>query len=97
MKLNEFNSLVDLFFYQAEKENPNTSFLEWLNPKNRKKFTWGETSENIHKLAKVLKDNITDGDSGVNQVDCASLCALYHDSAGIHYNVSDDTGNRSYP
>ena len=53
MNSNEFNSLVDLFFYQAEKENPNTAFLEWLNPKNKKKYTWGETSESIQKLANV--------------------------------------------
>ena len=31
-------------------------------PKNKKKYTWGETSINIYKLAKVLKENITDGD-----------------------------------
>jgi len=62
MNLKEFNSLVDLFFHQAEKENSQTPFLEWLNPKNKKKFTWGETSANIHKLAKVLKENIVDGD-----------------------------------
>ena len=53
MNLNEFNSLVDLFFHQTEKENSNTLFLEWLNPKNKKKFTWGETSASIYKLAKV--------------------------------------------
>ncbi len=62
MNLKEFNSLVDLFFYKAEKENPNTPFLEWLNPKNKKKYTWGETSKSIQKLAKVLKDNIEEGD-----------------------------------
>jgi len=62
MNLNEFNSLVDLFFYQAKKENLNTSFLEWLNPKNKKKFTWGETSASIQKLAKVLREGIADGD-----------------------------------
>ena len=62
MILKEFNSLVDLFFYQAEKENPSTDFLEWLNPKNKKKYTWGETSTNIQKLAKVLKDNLAKGD-----------------------------------
>ena len=62
MNLNEFNNLVDLFFYQAEKENSQTSFLEWLNSKNRIKFTWGETSTSIYKLAKVLKKNIKDGD-----------------------------------
>ena len=62
MNLKEFNSLVDLFFYRIEKENSNTPFLEWLNPKNKKKYTWGETSINIYKLAKVLKENIADGD-----------------------------------
>jgi len=62
MNLKEFNSLVDLFFYKAAKENPNADFLEWLNPKNKKKYTWGETSASIQKLAKVLKDNLTQGD-----------------------------------
>jgi len=62
MNLNEINSLVELFFYKAEKENANTAFLEWLNPKNKKKYTWGETSISIQKLAKVLKDNIVEGD-----------------------------------
>ena len=62
MNLNEFNSLVDLFFYRAEKESFNKPFLEWLNPKNKIKFSWGETSENIYKLAKVLKQNIEKGD-----------------------------------
>ena len=62
MNLNEFNSLTELFFYKAAKENPNTVFLEWLNPKDRKKYTWGETSTSIQKLAKVLKDNIKKGD-----------------------------------
>ena len=48
MNLNEFNSLTDLFFYQAEKQNPKSVFLEWLNPKNKKKFTWSETYLNIY-------------------------------------------------
>ena len=62
MNLNEFNSLIDLFFYQADKQNPQNIFLEWLNPNNKKKFTWSETSLNIYKLAKILKKNIQDGD-----------------------------------
>jgi long-chain acyl-CoA synthetase len=62
MNLKEFNSLVDLFFYKAAKENPNADFLEWLNPKNKKKYTWGETSAGIQKLAKVLKDSLAEGD-----------------------------------
>ena len=62
MNLNKFNSLTDLFFYQAEKQNPKSIFLEWLNPKNKKKLTWEETSSNIYKLAKILKANINDGE-----------------------------------
>ncbi len=62
MDLKEFKSLIDLFFYQAGKQNPQSAFLAWLNPKNKKKFTWGETSSNIYKLAKTLKASIADGD-----------------------------------
>ena len=62
MNLNEFNSLVDLYFYQEKKQDSKSDFLEWLNPKNKKKFTWGETSSNIYKLANKLKENIKDGD-----------------------------------
>jgi long-chain acyl-CoA synthetase len=62
MNLNEFNSLIDLYFYQAKKQNPQSIFLEWLNPQNKKRFTWSETSSNIYKLAKIIKENIVDGD-----------------------------------
>jgi len=62
MNLKEFNSLTDLFFYQADKQNPNLDFLEWLNPKNKKKYTWGETSKNIQKFAIFLKDILKEGD-----------------------------------
>ena len=62
MTLKELNSLTDLFFDQAKKQNPQSIFLEWLNPKNKKKFTWSETSSNIYKLTKILKKNIADGD-----------------------------------
>jgi len=62
MELKEFKNLIDLFFYQAKKQNPKTPFLEWLNPKNKKKFNWGETSLNIYKLARVIKNSIKDGD-----------------------------------
>ena len=62
MNLNEFNSLIDLYFYQAKKQNPQSIFLEWLNPQNKKRFTWSETSSNIYKLAKIIKENIVDRD-----------------------------------
>ena len=62
MNLNEFNSLIDLYFYQAKKQNSQSNFLEWLNPNNKVKFTWGETSSSIYNLAIVIKKNIMDGD-----------------------------------
>jgi len=62
MNLYEFNNLLDLYFYQAKKQKSQNSFLEWLNPKNKVKFTWGEASLNIYKLAKTIKENIKDGD-----------------------------------
>jgi len=62
MNLNEFNSLTDLFFYQAEKQNAQSIFLEWLNPSNKKSFTWAKTESNIYKLTKILKEHIKEGD-----------------------------------
>ena len=62
MNLKEFNSLTDLFFYQTEKQDPQTIFLEWLNTVNRKKFTWSETTTNIYKLSKILKSHAKKGD-----------------------------------
>ena len=62
MKLKELNSLVELFFSQVKKQDSKSIFLEWLNPKDKKKLTWGETSSCIYKLAKILKENIADGD-----------------------------------
>ncbi|MDC6465532.1 AMP-binding protein, partial [Pelagibacteraceae bacterium] len=62
MNLKAFNSLIDLYFYQAKKQNSQSVFLEWLNPKNKKKFTWEETSLNIYKFAKVLNNHTKEGD-----------------------------------
>jgi len=62
MKFNEYNNLVDLFFYTAKKQKSEDIFLEWLNTTNRKKFTWSETSSNIFKLSKVLKTIVKKGD-----------------------------------
>jgi|TARA_B100000315_G_scaffold36301_1_gene31024 long-chain acyl-CoA synthetase len=62
MNLKEFDNLIDLFFYQAEKQKPESIFLEWLNTVNRKRYTWSETVSNVYKLAKILKKNVKDGD-----------------------------------
>ena len=54
MNLDNFNNLIELFFYQTEKQKPENIFLEWLNPNNRKIFTWVETKQNILKLSKKI-------------------------------------------
>jgi len=62
MNLDNFNSLIELFFYQTERQNAKSVFLQWLNPNNKKTYTWEETEINIFKLSKIIKNNITEGD-----------------------------------
>jgi len=62
MDLKNFNSLVDLYFHQAQIEKSESIFLEWINPNNKVQFTWEETSSSIYKMAKVIKENIKEGD-----------------------------------
>ena len=62
MNLNNFNNLIELFFYQSEKQDPKSIFLQWLNPNNKKVFTWEETKINILKLSRTIKENIKEGD-----------------------------------
>jgi len=62
MNLNNFNSLIELFFYQSEKQDSKSIFLQWLNPNNKKNFTWEETKINIFKLSKTIKNNVKEGD-----------------------------------
>jgi long-chain acyl-CoA synthetase len=62
MNLDNLNNLIELFSYQADKQNKKSIFLEWLNPNNKKTYTWEETQKNILKLSKVIKENINEGD-----------------------------------
>ena len=62
MNLNKFNSLIELFSYQYKKQDPNSIFLEWLNPNNKKSFTWLETKSSIFKLSEEIKKIIKEGD-----------------------------------
>ena len=62
MNLDSLNSLIELFSYQADKQNKKSIFLEWLNPNNKKTYTWEETQKNILKLSKTIKENIKEGD-----------------------------------
>ena len=62
MNLNNLNNLIELFVNQANKQNKKDIFLEWLNPSNKKAYTWEQTEKNILKLSKVIKKNIKEGD-----------------------------------
>ena len=62
MNLDNLNSLIELFSHQAEKQNKKSIFLQWLNPNNKKIYTWEETQKNILKLSKIIKENIKEGD-----------------------------------
>ena len=62
MNLDNLNNLIELFFYQAEKQDKKSIFLQWLNPNNKKTYTWEETQQNIFKLSKIIKENIKEGD-----------------------------------
>ena len=58
MNLDNLNSLIELFFYQADKQDKKSIFLQWLNPNNKKTYTWEETQQNIFKLSKIIKENM---------------------------------------
>ena len=62
MNLDNFSSLIELFFYQSDRQDPKSIFLERLNLNNKKTFTWEETKLNIFKLAKILKETVKEGD-----------------------------------
>ena len=62
MNLDNLNSLIELFSYQVDKQNKKDIFLQWLNPNNKKKYTWEETEKNILKLSKTIKESIKVGD-----------------------------------
>ncbi|MDB2580473.1 long-chain fatty acid--CoA ligase, partial [Candidatus Pelagibacter bacterium] len=62
MNLDQLNNLIELFSHQAEKQNKESIFLQWLNPNNKKSYTWGETQKNIIKLSKIIRENIKEGD-----------------------------------
>jgi len=62
MNLDNLNNLIELFFYQADKQDKKSIYLQWLNPNNKKTYTWEETEKNIFKLSKIIKENIKEGD-----------------------------------
>ena len=64
MNLDNLNSLVELFFIQVDKQDQKSIFLQWLNPNNKKTFTWEETELNIFKISKTIKSIINENEEG---------------------------------
>ena len=62
MNLDKLNNLIELFSHQVEKQNKESIFLQWLNPNNKKSYTWEETKKNVLKLSKIIRENIKEGD-----------------------------------
>jgi long-chain acyl-CoA synthetase len=62
MNLDNLNNLIELFSLQANKQNKKDIFLEWLNPLDKKTYTWEETQNNILKLSKIIRENIIEDD-----------------------------------
>jgi len=62
MNLDNLNNLIELFSYQSDKQNKKSIFLQWLNPNNKKTYTWEEAKKNILKLSRIIKKNIKEGD-----------------------------------
>ena len=62
MDVSKINSLVELYFKKVEQIDKKKPFLKWLNPNNKKTYTWEEVEQNIFKLSKVIKENIQEGD-----------------------------------
>ena len=57
MKLNEINSLVELFFkkYYEKKSERNQPFLKWLKTEKNNFLTWEQVKNDISVLSEYLK------------------------------------------
>ena len=61
MEINKVNNLLELFYYQYQKQNKGDIFLEALK-EPKKKYSWEEVYLNIIKLSKEISKYINKGD-----------------------------------
>jgi len=61
MEISKINNLLELFYYQYQKQNKDDIFLESLK-EPRKKYSWKEVYLNIIKLSKEISKYINKGD-----------------------------------
>ena len=58
MDISKTNSLVELFFDQAQKFDPNRPLLNWLKSEYNQEYSWSEVEQKILKLTNYIKNNI---------------------------------------
>ena len=61
MEINKINNLLELFYYQYQKQNKNDIFLVSLK-EPKKKYSWEDVYLNIIKLSKEISKYINKGD-----------------------------------
>ena len=54
MKINELNSLVELFFKKYNEVDQNKPFLKWLKS-DKPTYNWKQVTESIFKLSIKIK------------------------------------------
>ena len=73
MNLDNLNNLIELFANQANRQNKKDIFLEWLNPSNRKLYTWEETEKNILASLAAKESGVKKTISQVENIDFIPL------------------------
>ena len=61
MQINKINNLLELFYYQYEKQNRNDIFLETLK-EPKKRYSWEDIFQNVIKLSNEISKHIKKGD-----------------------------------
>ena len=61
MKINELNSLIELYFKKSDEVDVKRPFLKWLKP-GKPFYSWGDIKERIFKLSSKIKSLIQEGD-----------------------------------
>ena len=61
MKINEINSLVELYFKKTDEVDGKKPFLKWLKP-DKPTHTWEDITIKILKLTAKIKTLINEGD-----------------------------------
>ena len=67
MNLDKFNSLIELFFYQADKQNSDDVLLHWLNPNNKKIYIYHDAKKAVSGADVIFSDKVISLNDKVNK------------------------------